>query len=273
MDAKYSLEEITSSPSPQIQSQAEIITTPLVEQSWQLFENCRIAQAMGAIQGPSGTGKTWALKAISKRFAQSGSTGTIAIIPCCYASGASSVIRNILRELGLGGAVTSNNNVAGLHYLLKLALREISRRKIAAILLDDADNLALDALGGIVSLFNYLIEAGHPIVIMLAGVLPEEKWIAQLPSAVTRTLHIERSAPMSLKLMAGVMKQLGEPLAGVVSAYQEGDKEAVKVLRLIHGRTGGVFRRVRFFANLVSEKAPSVLTLEVTEAILDQMQN
>jgi len=42
---------------------------------------------------------------------------------------------------------------------------------------------------------------------------------------------------------------------------------------MIHGQTGGVFRRVRFFADLASEKSPGALTLETTEAILGQMQN
>jgi hypothetical protein len=182
-------------------------------------------------------------------------------------------VRGILRELGLGGAVTTNNAGAGLQFLLKLAQREIIQRDIQGLLLDDADNFAVDSLGGIVSLFNNLKESGHPIVIMLAGVLPEDRWIGQLPSAVTRTLHVQRSTPMPLKMMAAVMKRMGNPLPAVIEAYQAGDKDAGKILRMIHGQTGGVFRRVRFFADLASEKSPGALTLETTEAILGQMQN
>jgi type II secretory pathway predicted ATPase ExeA len=275
MDSKYSLDDISVAPAVEtpVRPELEIITTPLVEQAWQLFSNCRITQSMGVIQGPSGTGKTFALKAILNRFTQAQLPGSLCIIPCCQASGPSSGVRGILRELGLGGAVTSNHTVAGLHYLVKLAQREITHRNIAGLLLDDADNFAVDSLGGIVSLFNHLLEAGHPITIILAGVLPEERWIAQLPSAVTRTLHVERSGAMPLKLMAAVMKKMNGPLPAVVSAHQEGDKEAGKMLRLIHGRTGGIFRRVRFFADLASEKAPGGLTLETTEAILGQMKN
>jgi len=275
MDSKYSLDDIaiTQPSETSLRPELEIITTPLVEQSWQLFENCRITQSMGVIQGPSGTGKSFAYKAILNRFTQAQLPGSLAIVPCCQASGPSSGVRGILRELGLGGAVTTNNAGAGLQFLLKLAQREIIQRDIQGLLLDDADNFALDSLGGIVSLFNNLKESGHPIVIMLAGVLPEDRWIGQLPSAVTRTLHVQRSAPMPLKMMAAVMKRMGNPLPAVIEAYQAGDKDAGKILRLIHGQTGGVFRRVRFFADLASEKSPGALTLETTEAILGQMQN
>lgn len=275
MDSKYSLDDISVAPpvSASTSSDPEIITTPLVEQSWQLFENCRITQSMGVIQGPSGTGKSFAFKAILKRFTQAQMPGSLAIIPCCQSSGPSSGVRSILRELGLGGAVVSNHAVAGLHYLLKLAQREITHQGINGLLLDDADNFAVDALGGIVSLFNYLKDSGHPIVIILAGVLPEERWIAQLPSAVTRTLHVQRSTSMPIKMMAAVMKRMGGPLPLLVEAFQQGDKEAGKILRLIHGHTGGVFRRVRFFSDLATEKSPGGLTLETTEAILAQMQN
>ena len=228
---------------------------------------------MGVVQGPSGTGKSWLLKAIQKRFSQSQLPGSICIVECCQAAGPSSGVRAILLELGIGGAVTSNRTVAGLQYLLKLAMREITQRGIRGILLDDADNYAPDAIAGIVSLFNHLKESGHPIVIILTGVLPEERWIAQLPAAVTRTLHVERSAAMSLTLMAAVMKRLPAPLPALVEAHQAGDKEAGKILRLVHGQTGGVFRRVRFFSDLVAEKSPTGLSLETTEAILAQMQN
>lgn len=274
MDSKYSLEGEVSPPvfTPVV-SEADIITTPLVEQSWQLFENCRIAQALGVIQGPSGTGKTWALKAIQKRFAQAQLPGSVSIVSCCQASGPSSGVRSILLEMGLGGSVLSNRTVAGLHYLLKLAQREISQRGVKGILLDDADSYAVDTIGGIVSLFNHLKETGHPVTILFAGVLPEERWISQLPAAATRTLHIERAEAMSAKLMAAVLKKMRPPMPSLVAAYQNGNKDAGKILRLIHQSTGGVFRRVRFFSDLAAEKTPSTLTLETAEAILGQMQN
>lgn len=274
MDEKFAIrtEDVaTAHDIPQAPDE-EIITTPLIESAWQLYNNCRTANAIGVIQGPSGTGKSSALKAIVSRHVQNQFPGTVHRIKCCKASGPSSGVRAILLDLGIGGAVTSNRTVAGLHYLLKLATRELGQRNIAALLLDDADYYEPDTLLGIIALFDQLRESKSPLTLIFTGVSNESKWIGQIPAATTRTLHLTRSTVMDFAMTAAVLKHMGISFEKLVLA-QESDSKARAALRLIHKETGGIFRRVRYFADLANARNPEELTLEVVESILEQMQN
>jgi hypothetical protein len=276
MDSKFIVrEEDSEGAAEQDSSQVpdeSIITTPLIERAWKLYTNCRTARAIGVIQGPSGTGKSSVLQAIMARHIQNQLPGSIHRIKCSRAQGPSSGVRAIMLDLGIGGAVTSTRSGAGLHYLLALAVKEIKQRKIAALLLDDADYYETDAIVGIVALFDQLREAKCPVTLIMTGVLSEDQWIGQVPAASTRTLHVEHTAMMDLAMTAAVLKHMGESLKNLVEAQRK-DDNARAALRLIHKETGGVFRRIRFFADLANDQGGNVLTLESVEAILDQMQS
>jgi hypothetical protein len=276
MDSKFTLsEEDAGTASTQEATQVsteDLITTPLIEQCWKLYTNCRTAKAIGVIQGPSGTGKSSALRAIMARHAQNELPGSIHRIKCSKACGPSSGVRAILLDLGIGGAVTSTRSGAGLHYLLALAVKEIKRRKVAALLLDDADYYETDTIVGVVALFDQLIEAKCPVTFIMTGVLNEDRWIGQVPAAATRTLHVEHSEVMDIAMTAAVLKQMGEPFEQLVESQRK-DAVARAALRLIYKDTGGVFRRIRYFADLANAHGNRVLTLESVEAILEQMQN
>ena len=209
MDSKFILnEEDIGAASTQDAAQTrdeELITTPLIERCWKLYTNCRTATAIGVIQGPSGTGKSSALRVIMSRHAQHEFPGSIHRIKCSKACGPSSGVRAILLDLGIGGAVTSTRAGAGLHYLLALAVREIKQRKVSALLLDDADYYETDTVVGIVALFDQLREAKCPVTLIMTGVLNEDRWVGQVPAAATRTLHVEHSDVMDIAMTAGVL--------------------------------------------------------------------
>jgi len=204
------------------------------------------------------------------RHVQQQLPGSIHRIKCSKACGPSSGVRAILLDLGIGGAVTSTRAGAGLHYLLALAVKEIKQRKVATLLLDDADYYETDAIVGIVALFDQLREAKCPVTLIMTGVLDEDSWIGQVPAAATRTLHVEHSSLMDLRMTAAVLKQMGEPFAQLVESQRK-DPDARTALRLIHKETGGVFRRIRYFTDLASAQVGKGLTLETVEAVLEQM--
>lgn len=275
MDDKFSIRDddgIREESSTSRVPDEEIITTPLVDAAWQLYLNCRIANAIGVIQGPSGTGKSWALKAIAARHAQNQLPGIVHRIKCSKASGPSSGVRALLLELGVGGAVTSNRSVAGLAYLLKLAVREMGQRNIAALLFDDADYYEPETILGLVGLFDQLKETGSPLIMILTGVANEARWLGQVPAATTRTLHIERTSVMDYAMTAAVLRHMSKRLGKIVLSEKK-DPQARSILRLIHRETGGIFRRVRFLAELVNAQADDELSQDKVEAILEQMQN
>ena len=274
MDARFNVDDLPVTGETGISQQTgEIFTTPLVERTWALFENCRMAGAIGVLQGPSGTGKSSALKAIISRFGEAGFEGNIHLQRCCQASGPTSGVRGLMVSLGIGGSIASNRSAMGLQYMLRLAVREIVQKDVRAILLDDADYLAVDSLCGLISLFDHLREANHRATVLMSGVKDSDAWIGQLPAASTRTLHVVHSEQMDLALTAAVLKKMGASLERLIIAFTKGDKDARKCLQLIQNRTNGNFRRVQFFADLILGKSHGAIKAEMVEAILDQMQS
>ena len=110
-----------------------------------------------------------------------------------------------------------------------------------------------DTIGGRCRSVDQLREAKWPVTLIMTGVLNEDRWIGQVPAAATRTLHVEHSSVMDITMTAGVLKQFGEPFHNLVQAQRK-DADARAALRLIHRETGGVFRRIRYFADLASAR-------------------
>lgn len=249
----------------------QIVTTPFVEGCCRMFENCRTTRSIGIIQGPSGTGKTIALDVIRSRVAAAASPSIVHVMQCCRATGPSSGVRAIMLDLGIGGAVTSNRSVAGLAYLLKLAQREIASTNIVAICLDDADQYSIETLEGVVRLFDQLRDVA-PVVFLMTGVAPESQWIGQIPAAATRTLHIERSEPLTQKMTGAVLKKMSAKLDGLVGADLNGNELSKGSVKAIHTHTGGLLRRLRFFSDLANADARQVLDRKAVDELLAQME-
>lgn len=205
----------------------EILTTPLIEKCVDLLKNCSATQSIGAVIGGNGTGKTVAFKALERRYGQLALPGEVFRYRCCQIeAGATRGIRDLLIELGAGGSALMNGASASVQILARIAIRELSGRNIRTLLLDEADQWSLPTLSGLVSLYDLCREKDYPITLLVTGAERPERWISAVPALRSRTLHFELAANMDEALMAAVLKTWGQPLAGLITKVEAGDKAA-----------------------------------------------
>lgn len=252
----------------------EILTTPFVEKGVALLRDCVATRSIGAIVGSTGTGKTWTLKAMERRYAALGLPGGVIRYRCCQIeAGATRGIRDLLLEIGAGGAMLMNGGSASVQILSRIALREFKQLGIRTILMDEADQWSVQTLAGMLSLYDICAEKGQPITLILAGAERPEKWLGMLPALRSRTLHIEHSANLDEKLSASVLKSWSATLAELVGRLEQGDKSALRVFGKIYKGTAGNFRRLRYFAELVEVNPEMAVDMGRVETVLSKMVN
>jgi hypothetical protein len=251
-----------------------IFTTPLIERCVELLKNCSSTKSIGAIVGGNGTGKTFALKALEGRYKALGLPGECFRYRCCQIeSGATRGIRDLLIELGAGGAALMNGGATSVQLLAKIALRELSQRNIRCVLLDEADQWVTLTLAGLISLFDLCREKDYPVTLIVAGAQRPEQWLGALPAMRSRTLHVETSSNLDPTLMASVLKVWSEPLARLVAKNDVGEKAAAKVIARIHKGTNGNFRRLSYFAELSKQENDRAIDLAYVAEVLAKMKN
>jgi hypothetical protein len=249
-------------------SPESILTLPSVEATVRLAKHCRALGTIGVITGPNGTGKTEALKFLLRcpdllppqQFAY--------YYQAVQAIGPSRGVRDILVDMEVRQAVHQRG--MALPIALKLALREFQDRKIHLLLIDEADLLAIDALQGLISLYDFCRAKGHHVAMVCAGARTTEKWIGSLPAAWSRTLKVSRIHNLSVEMTCALFQGWGSPMAELAEAVRAKNKDAIALIKTIHKGTGGNLRRLYFFAGLAALKSEPLSHARIRE-LCDQM--
>jgi hypothetical protein len=229
-------------------SNATILTLPAVERAQKLYDECVQTRALGVIVGMNGTGKTSALKSIAGRHTAESKPGVCLYYRCARNSGPTRGLKDILQELGCRDTLFRHG--ASVQMLVKFAQRELRKRDVRAILLDEADEWALDALGGFVTLFDVLRETDTPVAAVLAGVKAPSTWIGAIPSGDSRTLRVEQFSNLTPGMMLGILKKWLPTFEALAEEYEAKNAQTRKLVTAIAKVTSGNLRRLRFFADL-----------------------
>jgi hypothetical protein len=252
----------------------EILSTPFIERCVALLKNCSATESIGAIIGGNGTGKSCAMRALELRYGKLGLPGTCFRYRCCQIeAGATRGIRDLLLELGAGGAALMNGSSVSVHVLSRIAIREFKQHNIRTLLLDEADQWSVQTLGGLVSLYDLCKEKEHPITLIVAGAERHERWIGALPAMRSRTLHFENSTNLDEAGMASVLKSWGEPFSGLVARVEAGENPAKRVFTRIFKGTSGNFRRLFYFTELAKQHPGQKIDTALVDAVLAKMVN
>jgi len=249
-----------------------IVTLPVLAMAAELLMDCNATGGVGLIAGPSGSGKSVALRRLVTRYPTMGLSGN-AIYYCCQTSaGSTKGIRSILADIGVGGAIIANGHGAPMQLILKIALREFKRKNIRALLLDESDRLDRDAVAGIFALHDHLRDNGHPISLLMVTNQDHPAWLADADPIRSRTLRVIRVDHVSVDEMVGIMTAWSEEFAKFAKKVDSGDKAADEIARHIHDSTEGDLRRVNFFARVyLRHFAGKDLTMKSTEATLERL--
>ena len=245
-----------------------ILELPSLRAAESLARHCLALRAIGVINGPNGTGKTQALKALARHNSLLPPERICHYYTAAQAEGSSRGVRDLLIDLEVRQAIHQRG--LALPIALRLSLREFVDRKIDLILVDEADLLSSDALRGMVSMFDYASLKGHPIGMMLAGVKPIDKWIKALPDGWSRTLKVSRLTNLSVELTCATFAGWGSPMAELAGKVKQKDRDAVQLIRAIHRGTGGNLRRLFYFAGLAALD-PRPLDAARLRQLMDQM--
>lgn len=228
-----------------------ILTTPCVSTAVDLFNECVATRSIGVMVGANGSGKTYALRALEMRHAKSGMGGVCVRYRCCQVQGSTRGVRDLLLHLGGRLASLRTGATGGLQLFCKLAQAEFKKQDIRVLLLDEADLWDLSSLGGLVTLYDYLLENGRPVTLIMTGALPPPHWLDQISALRSRTLRIETIQPLSKEMLMGVLQEWAPPFLQLANQITNGVAAAEKRLKLIHRGTCGNLRRARQFADLL----------------------
>lgn len=214
------------------------------------------------------------MRALELRYGKLGLPGTCFRYRCCQIeAGATRGIRDLLLELGAGGAALMNGSSVSVHVLSRIAIREFKQHNIRTLLLDEADQWSVQTLGGLVSLYDLCKEKEHPITLIVAGAERHERWIGALPAMRSRTLHFENSTNLDEAGMASVLKSWGEPFSGLVARVEAGENPAKRVFTRIFKGTSGNFRRLFYFTELAKQHPGQKIDTALVDAVLAKMVN
>ena len=247
-----------------------IITTPSVRQALDLFRHCHATRSIGVIIGANGTGKTVALRSLVERHPRLEAGGGCLYLRCCSNQGPTRGVKDLLEELGCRGAIFRSG--ATLQILVKAVIRELRKREVVSLFLDEGDQWAAETWSGMLALYDMCLEE-HPVTILTTGITPPERWISGAPSGQSRTLRVETVANLTPELTLAVLREWGEPFQALAERVNAKDPDAVKLLRVIHRGTAGNLRRMRFFATLAMMEQPTEITRKVVEVAFSRMTN
>ena len=249
-----------------------IVTLPILTSASDLLLDCTATGGVGVISGPTGSGKSIAMKRLAVRYPSMNQSGNAAYYCCQNASGATKGLIALLGDLGVGGAIIANGNGVPMQLILKIALREFVRKNIQSLLLDETDRWDAVAIAGLFAMHDHLKENGHSVSLLLVTNQDHPSWLAETDSIRSRTLRIIRVGHVSVEEMVGIMAVWGTEFALFAAKVEQGDSDADKIVRHIHASTDGDLRRVNYFARIyLRHFAGKVITMETTEAALERL--
>lgn len=241
------------------------ITTPEVERVRKLLDEVAVTESIGVIQGPNGTGKTTLLHAALAWHQSQKKPGKAVYFRCAKAQSLRG-LRDLLAHLGSRQAEVQR----GLsHAMLTRIAADIYREmQLSLLVLDEADLWHLDALTAFVGLNDQIRADGHAVTVLMAGAKPVKLWIGACGAGISRTLRIERIAPLDRTFTASVLKHWSPAGAKLFEQIHEKDAAATEALKLICQATGGNLRRLKYLSDLAKlhkaeftpESLPSLLS-------------
>jgi hypothetical protein len=233
-----------------IRSPEVIVTTPFIEKATSFMLDCCGVGGWGLITGDNGSGKTITLQRLAARYEKQGLAGSAFYFCCRPAEGTTRAVKDLLAEMEIGGALMQQGNGAPLQLLFKIAFREFKRRDIRLILFDESTRCDSEAIEGIVALYDYMREKGHPLTIILASNVPRPEWVDAVPSARSRTLAMVQTQQLDIDLMLGVVREWTNEFAKLADSCDDGNKDAAHTVEAIHARVGTNLRRLNYFVRL-----------------------
>jgi hypothetical protein len=246
------------------------LRTPQAEELFALARRCHALKSLGVLTGGNGTGKTTALRFVADHPGKCGIDGVVAYFLAATAAGPTRGLRDFLGDRGVKQALYQKG--LSTKILARLAHRELSENGIQMVVVDEADLLDLQSLSGFVALADTCRDMGYPVAILFSGVLDPSKWINQIAAAESRTLHYHHLTPLSPEMIVAIFSAWGASLEDLAARVKEGNKEATVVLRSIANGTGGLFRKLYFFASLAAlEHAKETVTATTVDQIFEKM--
>jgi len=248
----------------------DIISTPFVERCATMLLDCAAADAIGVVTGGHGNGKTWALRALHKRYPKL-LPGTCILYRCCQARGFTRGIRDLFAEMEIGGAIVRNNSSASLQLMIKLAVREFTAQKIGCLLLDEADLWNAEALGGLISLYDVCRDKGCGFVLILAGAKSPATWMSKIPAASSRTLKIEEAPLLDANTAVAILRHWHPAFDQLRDDIEADFKPAQSAMNILHRATRGNFRKLSYFGRLFAASDATTVTPTVVRKLLKRM--
>ena len=250
-----------------------IVPLPVLGTASELLLDCAATGGVGVISGPSGSGKSVAMRRLVTRYPSLGLPGD-AFYYCCQSSnGPTRGIKALLGGIGVGGAVIANGNATPMQLILKIVVREFIRQNIRCLLLDETDRWDAEAIGGLFAMHDHLRDNDHPIALLMVTNHENPAWLADADPIRSRTLRVIRVSHVSVEEMLGLMAVWSDEFAEFSTQVEKGEKEAVDVARHIHDSTGGDLRRINFFARIfLRHFTGKTVTMKTAEATLKRLE-
>jgi hypothetical protein len=226
-----------------------ILTTRLITQSVDLAKDALSLDCIGVIHGVNGTGKTEALKAVHSRFPSVCKDGISILHRACAVSGPTRGVKDLLIEVGLKGGHVSSMS---LQLACKLALREFSNKNVRLLLVDEADAMAKDSLGGLITLVDYCNQHGQRIALVMTAAHDISSWFSGQRAGMSRTVRFVQSTHLSIEETLSIIVEWVPELSELIRKAQNDDPSSLKLTRLIYkGTAEGNLRRLSYFCGLL----------------------
>lgn len=233
-----------------VRSPDVIASLPLLTAATSLLQDCAATGGLGVISGPPGSGKSIALRRLATRYASTGLPGSSFYYCCQSNAGATRGVKDILAEMGVGGALIAQGHGTPMQLLLKIALREFVRKGIRCILLDETDRWDEAAVSGVIAMHDDARDNGHSFSLIMATMEPSPAWLANAESARSRTLRVIHAERALIGEALALLALWSEDFAKFNALVDSADQPAIALARRIHEEFGGDLRRLNFFVRL-----------------------